>query len=80
VTGLVRALPLTVPTVALIGHEPTMSGVTLALAGPGSDGDALAAVSTKFPTNAIAVLRFTGDWPALGPGTARLESFVKPRA
>ena len=33
----------------------------------------------KFPTAAIAVVEFAGNWDQLGPGTARLTSFVTPR-
>jgi phosphohistidine phosphatase SixA len=33
----------------------------------------------KFPTAAIAVLQFTGTWPGLGPGRARLITFIAPR-
>jgi len=79
VLALVAQLPPAVATVLVVGHEPTMSGLARDLAGPGSDEGALAAVTVKFPTGAIAVLRFTGDWGALGPGVARLEAFVRPR-
>jgi phosphohistidine phosphatase len=78
--GLVQELPGDLLTVAVVGHEPTMSEVVFAVAGPESEPTALAAVSHKFATNAIAVLRFTGDWTDLKPGAARLETFVKPRA
>jgi phosphohistidine phosphatase len=80
VVGLARAVEPAVGSVAVIGHEPTLSLLTQVLAGPDSDVDALAAVSRKFATNAVAVLRFTGDWAALDLATARLETFVRPRA
>ncbi|HEY6794983.1 MAG TPA: histidine phosphatase family protein [Kineosporiaceae bacterium] len=80
VFALVRLVPPDVATVAVVGHEPTMSGVAAELAGPGSDPDALAALAAKFATSAIAVLHFGGQWPDLVPGSARLEGFVKPRA
>jgi phosphohistidine phosphatase len=79
VIALARGLS-DLPTVVIIGHEPTMSGVTSDLAGPGSDPAALAAAASKFATSAIAVLRVRGEWPGLAPGAARLETFVKPRA
>ena|SRR5689334_3188218 len=80
VVELVQAVPADVATVAVIGHEPTMSGVVKLLAGPGSDADMLAAASAKFPTSGIAVLHFRGAaWPDLHPAGARLESLVKPR-
>ena len=80
VVELVRQLPAALASVALVGHEPTMSGVVDLLAGPESDVGALDAVTRKFATGAIAVLRFSGEWTDLEPGKARLETFVKPRA
>lgn len=74
-----RACPDAVRTVAVVGHEPTLSTTSLLLAGPGSDPTALAALSAKFPTGAIAVFRLTGTWAALQPGRAVLERFVVPR-
>jgi hypothetical protein len=35
-------------------------------------------VRTKYPTAAIAVLSFPGDWAALSPGHAHLAKFVVP--
>ena len=80
VVDLVRALPDDVSGVVVVGHEPTMSGTVLLLAGDGSDLDALLRVKEKFPTSAVAVVGFPGPWAGLVPGTGVLESFVKPRA
>ena len=77
---LARATADEVRTLLMVGHEPTMSSSTLLLAGHGSDPVAVAAVSRKFPTGAVAVLRFTGSWARLVPGGAVLESFTVPRA
>jgi phosphohistidine phosphatase len=33
----------------------------------------------EFPTAAIAVFEFAGNWDQLGTGTARLTHFVTPR-
>jgi phosphohistidine phosphatase len=79
VVALVQARAGEVATVAVIGHEPTMSGVAKLLAGAGSDAGSLATVTAKFPTSGIAVLHFQGPWSDLRPGGARLEAFVKPR-
>ncbi len=78
---LARQTPSGVRTLMIVGHEPSMRGLTLELAStqPGDDGDgALERVTEKFPTAAIAVLAFTGGWPELGPGRARLADFVVP--
>lgn len=67
-------------TLLIVGHDPAMQQLTLAL-GRGRAGDegALERVRVKFPTAAIAVLEFTGTWQDLGPGQARLTNFVVPR-
>ena len=79
--GLARETPSGVRTLMIVGHEPSMRDLTLDLAGAPSDhgdAEALERVTAKFPTAAIAVLAFTGRWPDLGPGRARLADFVVP--
>lgn len=66
--------PPEVTTVALVGHEPGVSDLTLHLAGHGDD---TRDVQVKFPTGAAAVLETTGPWDALA--TARLVAFFRPR-
>ena len=67
-------------TLLIIGHDPAMQELTLALASArAGDADALERVRFKFPTAAIAVLEFTGTWPGLGPQQAQLAAFVVPR-
>lgn len=68
-----------VGTLLVVGHEPTVSSVTLGLAGPGSDHDAADRVAAKFPTSGIAVLRVPGTWAALEVHRAELEAFHVPR-
>jgi phosphohistidine phosphatase len=78
---LVRETSPEVGTLLVVGHEPTMSGLTLLLAGDAATGGApavLERVRLKFPTAAIAVLPFAGGWPDLGPGDAGLAAFVVP--
>ena len=77
---LVQVLPVEVMTVVVVGHEPTMSGTSLRLAGPGSDPTALARIGEKYPTNGVAVLRFDVPWARVGPGSGRLDTFAVPRA
>lgn len=66
--------------VAVVGHEPTLSEAALALAGAGSDAEALKHLRSGFSTAAIAVLAVEQEWSALAPGDGRLEEFVVPRA
>jgi phosphohistidine phosphatase len=63
-----------VTTLALIGHEPGVSELTLRLAG---DGEDTRLVQAKFPTGAAAVLVTADTWADLA--AARLEAFFRPR-
>lgn len=65
-------------SVLLIGHNPAVERLALALASSGAD-DALARLEAKFPTAALATLTAPVDqWTAVEPGTCRLERFVRP--
>lgn len=64
----------------VIGHEPAMSAVAVGLSGAaGTDRAALARLSTKFPTSAMAVLRVPCRWERLELGGAALTDFHVPR-
>lgn len=87
---LVRHVPSAARTVLIVGHDPAVQDLALALAAPSRDADratttgaespdALDRMRTKFPTAAIAVLELTGPWSQLETGQARLASFVTPR-
>jgi phosphohistidine phosphatase len=78
---LARQAPAGAATLLVVGHEPTMRELTLELAGRPPAGaepelKALGRVMAKYPTAAIAVLTFTGEWPELGPGLANLTAFA----
>ena len=68
-------VPADIPSVMLIGHNPGMQDLALLLARPGPEVRALEA---KFPTAALATFAVAG-WSTLGPGTAELIDFVRPR-
>lgn len=68
-----------VTTLLVVGHEPTISAVALALAGSGTNNDAAQRISIKFPTSGIAVLSVTGDWKQLELAGAALVTFHVPR-
>ena len=63
-------------TVALIGHNPGIHELAIALGGSGED---LERMRAKFPTGALAVLEFDGPWRRLARGGARVASFVTPK-
>ena len=71
VAGKVRCL-------LLIGHNPGLEDLAIRLAGAGKRSlrDELA---LKFPTAALALLTFTGEWDELDAGSATLEQLFKPR-
>jgi phosphohistidine phosphatase len=74
---LLRRLPDRIESVMLIGHNPTLQELAVALAGPSPE---LAQIEAKFPTGALVTLAFPeSHWHALAPGAGRLESFVRPR-
>ncbi|MGY4964899.1 SixA phosphatase family protein [Streptomyces sp. 900105245] len=76
---VVREVPREVEALLLVGHNPGLAELVAELAGDGLD-DSLERLRAKFPTSAIAVLTWRGTgWPALGPGTALLTSFMVPR-
>ncbi|HVN10863.1 MAG TPA: histidine phosphatase family protein [Kineosporiaceae bacterium] len=79
VLDVVAAAPASVRTLVIVGHEPATSVTALRLAGRRSDRRALEALADKFPTSALAVLRFDGDWTGLRTVKAALETFTVPR-
>jgi phosphohistidine phosphatase len=70
-------------SVMVVGHNPTLQMLVLRLADPNGDApdedSDLGAVRGKFPTGALATLRFDGGWSELAPGRAELTGFVRPR-
>ncbi|GAA2793337.1 histidine phosphatase family protein [Mycolicibacterium pallens] len=76
----INQVPDDVATVMVVGHEPTMSQLSLGLADPDrSDPEAADQISIKYPTSAIAVLNVPGSWAALELGGAELALFHVPR-
>ena len=75
---LVQELPSQYRSALLIGHNPAVSELANSLVAPPAADDAPPPPRLSFPTAAVAVLEFTGDWPALAPAQARLEAFTAP--
>jgi phosphohistidine phosphatase len=72
-----RALPESVESVMLIGHNPGLQELACVLAARGPD---LPRLKEKFPTAALATLAVRPErWSALGPGEAELVDYVVPR-
>jgi phosphohistidine phosphatase len=78
--GEINQVDEAVNTLLVVGHEPTVSQVSLGLAAhPGSDPDAIQRIETKYPTSGIAVLRVPGTWSVLTIDGAELVTFHVPR-
>lgn len=74
-----RALPGTVGTVLMIGHNDGMWHVAEMLAGNGK-ASLLADLREKFPTGALATLQVEiDDWSKLKAGAATLAAYDCPR-
>lgn len=67
-----RRLPAEVDSVAVIGHNPGLHDLAVALTRAGRKLE-------RYPTGAVAVLEFEGPWSDLDSGRAKLRSFVKPK-
>jgi phosphohistidine phosphatase len=77
---LVRAADPTVATLLLIGHNPTVSYLAQLLDDGGGDDEASNQMAVGFPTCAVAVLSFTGDWADLDEASASVTAFHVGRA
>ena len=82
-----RRVPAETSSVMVIGHNPAMQMLVLKLTTqPGSSPlhddpeSALAQIERKFPTGALATLTLVGAWSELGPNTATLVDYVRPKA
>ena len=72
----IRLVPDAVTSVMLIGHNPSLQQLALALA---SAGDELERLEAKFPTGALATLALAKTWSRLAPGDAVLADYVVPK-
>src|SRR5690606_9257903 len=66
-----------VATLLVVGHNPGLQELSTRMASHDSDDQALARLTTKFPTAAVAQFSFEGRWRDLKG--ARLEAFVTVR-
>ena len=73
-----RQLPDTYAHAMLVGHNPGMHMLAMALIGQG-ERDELHALGAKYPTAALVVIDFDGGWDTVTPGEGRLRLFVRPR-
>jgi len=77
--SILRELPDTEKAVLFVGHNPAFEELASVLATSGPV-EALAELSRKFPTGALAVFDFSvSTWSEVREGTGSLRDFVRPR-
>ncbi len=77
--AVLRRAPAEARTVAIVGHQPGISGFARKLSG-GRVAPSCARAFKRFPTAAVAVLDFeTPDWGALDWGAGRFHTFATPK-
>jgi phosphohistidine phosphatase len=70
-----RRLPTDVETAMLVGHNPAIQELAIALTRRGANDLA----GRKFPTGALATLSFAGPWRTLNPEQTEIAAFVTPK-
>jgi phosphohistidine phosphatase len=74
---LVRHAEEPAARVLLVGHNPGLESLALALAGPGALRDDL---EEKYPTATLAEIALpVGTWAEVREGTGALRRFIRPR-
>lgn len=77
---VVRDTPGDVDHLLLVGHNPGMEELVLALVPDDADNALRDDVEIKFPTASLAILDLDiDDWADAGENVARLVSFTRPR-
>ncbi|MBR2688125.1 MAG: histidine phosphatase family protein [Aquamicrobium sp.] len=66
-------------TLLVLGHNPGLGDLAALLADKASPAKLTKSLNRKFPTGALAVFEFNGDWTAIDSGTATLTHFLRPR-
>ncbi|MBY0332187.1 MAG: histidine phosphatase family protein [Acetobacteraceae bacterium] len=80
--GLVRNAPETARSVMLIGHNPGLHDLAMALVGPAAataGGPDARRLAEGYPTAALAEFSIAVPWPLLEAGGGRLVRFLVPR-
>jgi phosphohistidine phosphatase len=78
--SLLHEVEPAIRTLLLVGHNPGFEDLAKLLIGHG-DRYAFARMAKKYPTAGLAVIDFpVEDWPAVKPGSGRLDRFVTPKS
>jgi phosphohistidine phosphatase len=73
--NVVTGISAGVHTALMVGHNPGFEALAYHLAGEGSDPDAFARMSDKYPTCALAVLESAAPFGQWRSASVRLRSF-----
>jgi len=71
--------PPGVRTLAIVGHNPSMEDLAVALDDGTGNATARAELASRYPTGGVAVFAVDAGWSELGAGTGRLVDFGVPR-
>jgi len=77
-----RGMPETARSVLIIGHNPGLHDLGLALMGPtgaAMGGHHARRLAEGYPTGALAEFTVAGAWRQLQDGSGRLVRFLTPR-
>lgn len=77
---LIRELDDAFAQVLLVGHNPGMEELALALVPDGDSEPLRPTIAHKFPTASVAEIRFDADrWADISPGSGHIAHFIRPR-
>ncbi len=76
---LLRGVPETVRSVLLIGHNPGLHQLGLALMGPAENSPNATRLAEGYPTGTLSEFAIASPWHLLEPEAARLIRFLPPR-
>jgi phosphohistidine phosphatase len=75
----VAQTPRGVRTLAIVGHNPSMEDLAVALDDGTGDAAARTELTSNYPTGGVAVFAVGADWSGLGAGSGTLTGFGVPR-
>ncbi|WP_240617423.1 SixA phosphatase family protein [Nocardioides speluncae] len=76
---IIRLAPASAESVIFIGHNPTAAYLAQLLDDGEGSAAAIASISEGYPTSALTVFEYDGEWAALEHGTARVTGFYVGR-
>ena len=72
---LIRSVDDGIRTLVVVGHNPTMASLAALLDDGEGDEEAGNEITIGFPTSAMAVFSYDGDWSDLDEASARLVAY-----